>query len=149
MQRGLNERDRANEGWTGYCVGCLWEENSDELSPDRGIQGLIGFRAGTLTGLGTSSDLDLCRAMNLYGTRSLIGFELWELSTDDSSLDWDYLQMNSHREAGLSFLRARNSFQSSELYGSWNFTELGTLLLRDCQMNFHWDSGSPLYGLDL
>ncbi len=47
---------------------------------------------------------------------------LWELSTDDSSLDWDYLQVNSRMEAGLNFLRARNSVQSSELYGIRNFT---------------------------
>ncbi len=73
--------------------------------------------------------------MNERWTGCRVGY-LRELSTDDSSLDWDYLQMNSRMEAGLNFLRARNSFQSSELYGIWNFMELRTLLLRDYLMNF-------------
>ena len=81
--------------------GMRWEENSDELSPDRGIQGLIGFPARTLPELGTSSDSDLCRATNFFETRSLIGFELWELFTEDSSPERGYLRMNFYREAGL------------------------------------------------
>ena len=55
-------------------MGYLWEENLDELSPDRGTQGLIGLRARTFIGLGTLSGSDIYRAMNFIGTRSLIGF---------------------------------------------------------------------------
>ena len=54
--------------------------------------------------------------------------------------------MNSHREAGLNFLRAQNAFRSSELYRTRNFTTSGLPdeLSQDYQMNFHWNSGSPL-----
>ncbi len=131
-------------------MGYLWEENLDELSPYRGIQGLIVFRARTLTGLGTSSNSDIYRATNFYGTRSLIGSELWELSTDDSSLDWDYLQDLTFGELGtLSGAQNFTGFGTlSELQLHRLGTLLGTLLLRDYQMNFHWNSGSLLYGLD-
>ena len=117
------------------------KEITDELSPDGGIQRLIGLRARTLIGLRTSSDSDLCRAMNVIETRSLIGFELWELSMDDSSPDWDYLPDLTFCELGT-LSEARSSERDLELYGIRNFTT------SEYQMNFHWNSGSPLYGLD-
>ena len=58
-----------------------------ELGP---LSGLELYRARTFTGLRTSSEPE-----------ALSGLELWELYADDSSPDWDYLQMNSRMEAGL------------------------------------------------
>ncbi len=53
--------------------------------------------------------------------------------------------MNSHREAGLNFLRAQNAFRSSELYRTRNITTSGLPdeLSQDYQMNFHWNLGLP------
>ena len=61
-------------------MGYLWEEDSDELSQDGGVPELIGFQARTLSELGTSLDSGLGRVTSFFGTRSLIGFVLWELS---------------------------------------------------------------------
>ena len=99
--------------------GIRWEENSDELSTDGGSQTeLIGLRARTFPGLGTLSDSDLCRALNFFRTRNLIGFgTLGRWMNDPSGLGLP---------TRLNLQRARDVFRSSELYGilKCNFKEL-------------------------
>ncbi len=82
------------------------------------------YQARTFIGLGTSSE-----------PKTLSSPELWELYTDGSSPDWDYLQMNSHMEAGLQFLSKLGTLSGSDLHraqnllGARNFTKLGTFTI--------------------
>ena len=114
--------------------GIRWEENSDDLSTDGGCRTeLIGLRARTFAGPGTLSGPDLCRALNFCRTRILIGFRLWELSTDDSFPELDYLQNLTFHELGTS--AGARDLPELELYG--NFTELyGNFIALDYLMNF-------------
>ncbi len=119
--------------------GIRWEENSDELYRDGGVQELIGLRTRTLSGLGTSLDLDLGRVINFLRTRNLVG-------------SGNFRQMTPFRNwitYRTDLQRARNAFSrvrdlpELELYRfrnctlDSNFAELyGNFIALDYLMNF-------------